>query len=196
MSHFSVWTWGRAIWTGEINLDPLDQTHFILGLCCDIDQKEDEASTPCWQGRQTVWMHSVEGGDSDWRVLLLGSFNPLALSLTCPGKQTVLFRKVSKDSLSQHTLSPCLTILHSQKVLIHNRNVYCAERTTFPSVPFSPAMENSWGGFDISVMNLKAALKTLFKCSFPRRNKPDSFSICHRERWFSIHLALLRRELQ
>lgn len=61
---------------------------------------------------------------------------------------------------------PCLTILHSQKVLIHNRNVYCFEQTTFPSVLFLLAMENSWEVFNISVMNLKAVLKTLFESLF------------------------------
>lgn len=30
--------------------------------------------------------------------------------------------------------SPRLTILHSQKVLVHNQNVYCFEQTTLPSV--------------------------------------------------------------
>lgn len=163
---------------------------FYLCLCCKIYQKMDETSTSCWQCRQTVWMHSVEHENSDWMTRLLGWFNPLTLSLKMPQEANYLIQKGLQGQPASVKPSPFLTILHSQKVLIHNQNVYCFEQTTFPSAPFLLAMENSWEGFNISVTNLKAVLKTPFKCLFHWLNKLDSFSICQRERSFSTHLAL------
>lgn len=104
--------------------------------------------------------------------------------------------KLSYSERSPRTACLSIHCLLAWQFFTARKSLYIIGMSTALSKPLfllfhsHPAMENSWGGFDISVMNLKAALKTLFKCFFPRRNKPDSFSICHRERWFSIHLAL------
>lgn len=109
--------------------------------------------------------------------------------LQYPTKQTISFWKTFKDNLLQR-LSPPLITLHSQKVPIHNQDVYCFEWISFPSVLFLLAMESSWEGFDSSVMNLKAVLKTLLQLLFRQPNKLDSAGICHRERQLSPYLAV------
>lgn len=86
--------------------------------------------------------------------------------------------------------SPPPVTLHSQKVPIHNQDVYCFEQISFPSVLFLLAMESSWEGFDSSAMNLKAVLKTPLQLLFRQPSKLDSVSVCHTERRLSPHLAL------
>lgn len=127
-------------------------------------------------------MHSVEWDNRSTQ--LIQSTHP---KLKMPQEANCLIHKGLQGQPASVKPSPCLTIFHSQKVLIHNQNVYCFEQITFPSVPFLQAMENSWEGFNISIMSLKAVLKTLFKCLFRWLNKLDSFSICYREPSF-LHI--------
>lgn len=109
--------------------------------------------------------------------------------LQCLMKQSILFQKIFKDNLLQRSAPPPVT-LHSQKVPIHNQDVYGFEWVSFPSALFLLATESSWEAFDGSVMNPKAVLKTLLQLLFRQPNQLDSAGICHSERRWSPHLAV------
>lgn len=107
-----------------------------------------------------------------------------------PRKQTLILEGLQGQPVSA-TISP-LTTRNSQKVSIHNQDVYCSERISFPSVPLSLAMQSIWEVFASSARNWKTVLKTLLQFFFHQPNKLDSAGICHWERQLSPHLFVER----
>lgn len=119
---------------------------------------------------------------------------PSQLVQPAPKVSNASWNKVSYSRSSRTTCSSDQLLLsvtpHSQKVPIHNQDVYCFEWVIFPSALFLLATESSWEAFDGSVMNLKVVLKTFLQLLFHQPNRLDSAGICHRERRLSPHLAL------
>lgn len=132
-----------------------------------------------------LWMHPAEPFGWYGGTFLLSLFSLLLRSPTLHETKYLI-----PDLQGQPAPATSSSSLHSQKVPVHNQDVYCFEWVSFPSALFLLATESSWEAFDGPVMNLKVVLKTLLQLLFCQPNRLDSAGICHRERLLSPHLAV------
>lgn len=187
LSSFSIWmctcviSTGKSIW--------IIQTKYFLSYVYSVELTRELI---------TLSFH-VHGLHMQSQCILQNSLAGIGvtyLSLFSPLPRSPILHEayylILEDLQGQPALgpSPPPVTLHSQKVPIHNQDVYCFEQISFPSVLFLLAMESSWEGFDSSAMNLKAVLKTPLQLLFRQPSKLDSVSVCHTERRLSPHLAL------